>query len=88
MADGILRAQRSGNRLIEVDAMSEVVKNLLSGVALIGVLFTPRQYENINDVFAVDDMAKIRRDVHVVAQQMKDAVQKVKSEQSNRKAAS
>lgn len=67
--------------------MSEVIRNLLSGVALVGVLFTPRQYENINNVFAVDDMSQIRQDVHVVAQQMREAARQVENERKVSKAA-
>lgn len=73
--------------LSRVDAMSEVIRNLLSGVALVGVLFTPRQYENINNVFAVDDMSQIRQDVHVVAQQMREAARQVENERKVSKAA-
>lgn len=84
--DDTLTSQLSVNNLIEVNAMPEVVRNLLSGVALVGVLFTPRQYEDINSVFNVDDLENIRQDVHVVAQDMKAAAEKVESERTTPKA--
>ena len=74
------------NNRIEVKTMPEVIRNLLSGVALVGVLFTSRKYEDMSSVFNADDLESIRQDVHVVVQDMKATAEKVESERTTPKA--
>ena len=54
--------------------MSEFLRNLLRGVALIGVIFTPRRYDDLSTLFRVEDPERIRQDVSQVGRDMRLAV--------------
>ena len=62
--------------------MSEFLRNLLRGVALIGVIFTPRRYDDLSTLFRVDDLERIRQDVSQVGRDMSLAVEQVNDERT------